>query len=208
MNRISLQCIFHVIMKYPTTNKSLLERVQNGDEISWNEFFYRDAPLIRCAGESYRFNETECDDLVQAVMLKFFRSARTFVYREGQVKFRTWFSLIIRTAALDLVRRNARQKDLAMEARTDPDPFGNQFMEEWRKTVLKEAKDEVRSRVDPKTWQAFELYALQGRNADQVADLLELNKNQLYAMKNRCMAMLREIVARHNRADGDLNLEL
>ena len=76
-------------MNYPPTQKTLLERVQNGDEISWDEFYRRYTPVIRAAGKGAGFNDAECGDLIQTVMLKFFSNARTFTYREGQVKFRT-----------------------------------------------------------------------------------------------------------------------
>ena len=45
-------------MNYPTTQSSLLERVQQGDEISWNEFYFRYAPVIRAAGMGFKFNCT------------------------------------------------------------------------------------------------------------------------------------------------------
>ena len=65
-------------MNYPTTQSSLLERVQQGDEISWNEFYFRYAPVIRAAGMGFKFNETECDDLVQQVMLHFFNKSQAW----------------------------------------------------------------------------------------------------------------------------------
>ena len=46
-------------MNYPTTQSSLLERVQNGDEISWNEFYFRYAPVIRAAGAGFHFNDSD-----------------------------------------------------------------------------------------------------------------------------------------------------
>ena len=49
-------------MNYPTTQSSLLERVQNGDEISWNEFYFRYAPVIRAAGAGSHYKNAECDD--------------------------------------------------------------------------------------------------------------------------------------------------
>lgn len=91
-------------MNYPPTQKTLLERVQNGDEISWDEFYRRYTPIIRAAGKGAGFNDAECCDLVQAVMLKFFSSGATFVYREGKVKFRTWFARIIHSCIVDQVR--------------------------------------------------------------------------------------------------------
>ena len=195
-------------MNYLTTQSSLLERVQQGDEISWNEFYFRYAPVIRAAGAGFHFNETECDDLIQLVMLKFFTHSKTFVYRKGEVKFRTYFSQIVRSQAVDMIRRNAAQKDLPGELREESDPFNEIFMAEWRKSVLAEAKDELRQRVDDKTFMAFELYGLQNRSVEKVSEILELTPNQIYVAKSRCMKILQKIVERHNRNDGDLHLEI
>ena len=194
-------------MDYPSTHGSLLERVLNGDEISWDEFYFRYAPVIRAAGRGYRFNDAECDDLVQQVMVKFFAGAKTFVYRQGEVKFRTYFSKIVRNQAIDMVRGNARRKALSVELPENSDPFGGLFMDEWRKAVFSDAKDELRRRVDEKTYMALELYGLQNRDIGKVAEALDLSPNQIYVAKNRCVKILRGIVARHNRNDGELNLE-
>ena len=78
-------------MNYPTTPSSLLEREQQGDEISWYEFYFRYALVTCTSGVGFHFRETECDDLVQLVMLKFFTHSKTFVYRKGEAKFRTYF---------------------------------------------------------------------------------------------------------------------
>ena len=91
-------------MKYPSTHKSLLERVQNGEEVAWREFYERYAPVIRFVGSLYHFNGFECEDLVQNVMLKFFDSRKKFVYRERQTKFRTWFAAVIRSQSVDYIR--------------------------------------------------------------------------------------------------------
>ena len=194
-------------MKYPTTNPSLLERVQNGDEISWNEFYNRYAPVVRCVGACCGFDDAECDDLTQMVMFKFFGATKRYVYREGEVKFRTYFSRIIKSQAVDYIRRNARQRELRIEHSDATDPFEAAFMDEWRKAVFSEALDELRRRVDERTYQAFELYGLQNRPASQVSEVLEMSTAQLYVVKKRCTDILRAIVARHNRNDEELHLE-
>ena len=193
-------------MKYPSTQKSLLEKVRSGDEVSWVEFYHRYAPVIRYVGGLYHFNDSECDDLVQGVMLKFFNSAKHFIYRENEVKFRTYFATVIRSQAVDHIRKNSR-KELPVPAEA-VDPFEKEFMDQWRQTVLAEAMDELRRRVDPVTYQAFEMYALQCRKASDVAAALGVSKAQLYLAKSRCMKMLKEIIARYNDFDGELHLEL
>ena len=198
-------------MNYPSTHKSLLERVQNGDEISWNEFYCRYREIIRAVGSLYHFNADEQDDLLQRVMLKFFANAKTYVYREGEVKFRTYFSRIIRSEAVDCIRANAARRNAeenALLLKLADDSFEEEFITEWRKAVFAEALEELRSRVKFKTYQAFQLYGLQNRPAKDVAALLEISEHQVHVAKSRCTEMLKAIVARHNAEDGALKLDV
>ena len=195
-------------MNYPSTHKSLLERVQNGEEVAWREFYDRYAPVIRFVGSLYHFNESECSDLVQNVMLKFFDSRKKFVYREKQVRFRTWFAAVIRSQAVDYIRKAGRGMENPLPGDDSQDPFAEEFLREWRKVMLAEAMDELRVRVDPVTFQAFELYGMQNRSAAEVSGLLHLSRDQLYVAKSRCLKILREIIASKNQFDGDLNLEV
>ena len=52
-------------------------------------------------------------------------------------------------------------------------------MNEWRKAVFADAKSELRRRVSERTYQAFELYGLQGRPVEQVSAALGLSANQI-----------------------------
>ena len=106
-----------------------------------------------------------------------------------------------------MIRRNAKQKDLPGELPENPAPFEELFMTEWRKAVLEEAKAELRLRVTPKTYQAYELYVLQERPAEKVAMILEMTVNDIYSAKKRCNKIMQAVIARHNAADGELNLE-
>lgn len=194
-------------MNYPTTQSSLLEKVQQGDEISWHEFYYRYAPVIRCAGKAMNLCDSECDDLLQLVMLKFFVNGQKYVYRQGKVKFRTYFAKVIHNQAIDMIRRNAARSGEITETVEMSLPFEEAFLGEWRKALLDEAKEELRRRVDEKTYQAFEWYGLQNRPAGQVTEILGMSIASLYTAKSRCTRILKEIIAGYNRNDGELHLE-
>lgn len=97
-------------MNFPSTHRTLLDRVRSGDEVSWEEFYGRYSPVIRFSGGLYGLREDECRNLVQRVMVKFFNSAGRFVYREGEVRFRTYFSTVIRSAAGYPVIRFGRRR--------------------------------------------------------------------------------------------------
>ena len=198
-------------MNWPSTHGSLLKRVQGGDEISWTEFYDRYKGIVRAVGALYSFNEDERDDLVQRVMVKFFANAKTYVYREGGVMFRTYFARIIRSEAVDYIRSNAARRRLEGRAACpvdEDDAFERAFMSQWRKMILADALEELRIRVKFKTFQAFQLYGMQNRPAKDVAALLEISEHQVHVAKNRCTAMLREIVSRYNSEDGALRLDV
>ena len=173
-------------MNYPSTHASLLEKIKNGEEVCWFEFYNRYAPIIKYVGKLYHFTDSECDDLVQDVMLKFFNQSKKFTYRAGEVKFRTYFATVIRSRAVDYIRANKRITPVEADLLISETPIEERIQQEWENLILKEALEELRSRVDAVTYQAFELYGLQNRPVREVAELLNCSKEQLYVAKSRC----------------------
>lgn len=195
-------------MQYPSTHKTLLEKVRNGDEVSWEEFYQRYSQIIRDIGSLYRFNSTECDDLVQNVMLRFFSFGKNFEYREGQVRFRSYFAMVIRSQAVDMIRSQAKQKNLSADPIEEKDPFESKFMDEWRKIVWNEALEELQQRVSAKNFQAFLFFGLQNRPLDDVCSVLHMTSANVYLAKSRCTAIMKKIVQRLNATDPELTLDV
>ncbi|HBN79280.1 MAG TPA: hypothetical protein DD473_26375 [Planctomycetaceae bacterium] len=52
--------------------------------------------------------------------------------------------------------------------------------------------DKVESQFQPKTWQAFLQFAIEGNPATQVADRLGISENAVFIAKSRVMAELRK----------------
>lgn len=73
-----------------TTRGSLLSAVRRGDEVGWDEFYAMYKPLILLRG-GLRLSQTEKEELVQLVMLDFFKGSRSFVYNKSN--FFSLFSL-------------------------------------------------------------------------------------------------------------------
>ena len=70
-------------LKYPETSKTLLEKMTKGDEVSWEEFIARYSEIIISLGRLKGLTDTECDDLLQEVMFRFFQNSKTFVFDPG-----------------------------------------------------------------------------------------------------------------------------
>ena len=195
-------------LKYPTTSKTLLDKIASGDEISWDEFYLKYAPIVKALAKFKGLDANAADDVCQQVMLQFFKQSKTFKFDPNIAKFRTYFGRIVNAKIANYYRKRGEvSSDEPEEIPVDSEE-GNLFMNEWRKTVIKEAEQELKQRVAPETFQAYELYAVQNRPVKKVAEYLDCSENQVYQAKKRCFAMMREILLAMNEQDPELQLEL
>ena len=196
---------------YPSTHKTMLEKIQSGDEVSWQEFYDRYSPVVIQAGGSYGLTAEECQDLTQNVMLKFFRHELVMKYDSKRARFRTYFNQILCSCIYDHLREKQQRSD---EIRTEkipeqpvPAEADNMFLDEWREQMLQEALDRLRVQVRPETFLAFHLTAFQGKSAKAAADFLKMDVNMVYVARSRCTAKLKEIIEAINRDDPGLKLD-
>ena len=194
-------------IKYPTTSKTLLEKISSGDEISWDEFYRKYAPVIKAVAK-YKGIEYDADDICQQVMMHFFKQSQTFKFDPGIAKFRTYLGRIVSWKIIDYYRKKREKLSGELDAVPVDAELDKIYMAEWHKVIIAEAEDELRKRVSPDTFQAYQLYAVQGRPVEKVAAFLGCSTNQVYQAKKRCFAMMREILLKMNEADPDLQLEL
>ena len=195
-------------LKYPTTSKTMLEKISSGDEISWNEFYAKYAPIVRKVAIYKGIGRDAADDLCQQVMLHFFKQSKTFKFDPGIAKFRTYLGRIVSWKIVDYYRKKREKLSEELDAVPVDAELDKIYMAEWHKVIIAEAEDELRKRVSPDTFQAYQLYAVQGRPVEKVAAFLECSVNQVYQAKKRCFTMMREILLKMNEADPDLQLEL
>ncbi|MBE6375787.1 MAG: sigma-70 family RNA polymerase sigma factor [Lentisphaerae bacterium] len=194
-------------IKYPTTSKTLLEKITSGDEISWDEFYRKYAKVIKAVAR-YKGIEYDADDICQQVMMHFFKQSRTFKFDPGIARFRTYLGRIVSWKIADYYRKKRETSSEELEVIPVDSETEKLYMDEWRKVVISEAEEELKKRVSPGTFQAYQLYAVQGRPVEKVAAFLECSTNQVYQAKKRCFAMMREILLKMNEADPDLQMEL
>jgi RNA polymerase sigma factor (sigma-70 family) len=194
-------------MKYPTTSKTLLDKLRSGDEISWDEFYAKYREIILFVGGLHGLNEHEQDDLLQRVMCRFFKNSETFIFKPEIARFRTYLGAIIKNCATDIRKERAKENpyelpDSIAAPNSRPDwELDHKFIAEWRVLIFRDALDKLKGRVDLKTFQAFELYGLQKRPAEKVAVHLGMKINQIYLAKNRCVRILNEIVRNCGEAE-------
>ena len=195
-----------------TTRKSLLARVLEGGEIPWREFYATYKPLILLCGDDCGLAAEEKEELVQNVMCEIFQKDIIGKYDPDHVpddvvfkhdpargRFRHYLRKIIRYQAIRLLR-DRRKKGVPFDENATTDEEGcidagldNSWDEEWRRHVLNMTLAELKGRIKPEHYLAFEMYALQNRSVQEVAEFLGLSVAAVYTIKSRCIATLREI---------------
>ena len=194
-----------------TTRKSLLAQLREGGEIPWREFYTTYKPLVLLCGGDCGLDADEKEELVQNVMSELFQrdiigkydpdhvpDNVVFKHDPSRGRFRHYLRKIIRYQALRIIRKRPNQipldETLNETERATDDALEAAWDSEWKRHLLNMALVELKGRVRPETYSAFEMYALQNRPIREVAEFHDLSPAAIYTIRSRCVALLREIV--------------
>jgi RNA polymerase sigma-70 factor (ECF subfamily) len=187
------------------TSASLLGRLRRDatDQAAWREFVHRYGRQIYRWCRKWKLQDADAQDVTQVVLSRLAGKLRTFAYDPAR-SFRAYLKTMAYYAWCDL--HEARKApgtgsgdsaivDLlqAVEARDD---LVDHLKEEFDREVLEEAMARVRARVEPHTWEAFSLTALEGQPSAVVAERLGMKVATVYQAKSKVQRMLQTEVAR------------
>jgi RNA polymerase sigma-70 factor (ECF subfamily) len=187
------------------TSITLLERLgrEVTDQQAWAEFVRRyGRQIYRWCGR-WKLQEADAEDLTQNVLVRLHARLRTFRYDPAQ-SFRAYLKTLTHYAWCDLVQGNRRpgagsgdsavlDRLQTVEARDD---LVRRLDEEFDQELLAEAAERVRRRVEPHTWEAFRLTALEGLSGAATAEQLGMKVVTVFKAKSKVQKMLQEEVAR------------
>ena len=191
-----------------TTRKSLIERVLDGDEGSWSTFYANYSRLVYAIGERSGLSADDCEDLVQEVMRTIFSNKDCFRYDPATGKFRTYLTGIVKHKVCDFYRKRddrmvAGDEETMQEAADLANRLDDACTEERKNHILNVALMELREKVEPETFDAFQMYVLQERLPREVADALSISESAVYVYKNRCVKHLRMIIDKYRNLDPE-----
>jgi RNA polymerase sigma-70 factor (ECF subfamily) len=179
-----------------TTRSSLLDRVRTGGQDAWAEFARCYSPLLSRFAQRLGLRGQDVDEVVQNVLIDFFQARASFVYDREKGRFRDYLKRVVVTRLGKLLHQ-AQRAGTPQEHLPDG-PGENKLEQRWeheyRQHILREALALVRTQVEPKTYQAFDLYALQGVDPREVAHFLHVSLAVVYTSKNRVLERLRPLV--------------
>jgi RNA polymerase sigma factor (sigma-70 family) len=173
-----------------------------GDQSAWSAFVDRYGPQIHAWCLRWKLQDADAQDVTQMVLLKLVRNLPDFAYDPSQ-SFRGWLRTLTAHSWSDFIRdqvrggRGAADSVVAdrldtIQARVD---LVRHLEETYDRELLELAMAEVRERVEPHTWEAFRLTAIEGVGAAEVAARLGIAVATVYRARYVVQTKLREAVA-------------
>src|SRR5262245_37065335 len=178
-------------------------RVNPNDEVAWAEFVESYGRKIYEWCRAWGLQESDAQEVTQDVFVNLSVRMREFRYDPAR-SFRAWLKTVTRHAWHDyLVRQRRPGRGSGSESAVDrleqvaaQDDLVRRIDETSDEELLKEASVRVQLRVEPHTWKAFELLALEGCSGADVATRLGMKVATVFVARSKVQRMLREELQR------------
>ncbi len=187
------------------TSPTLLGRLRNSpeDQAAWAEFVDRYGPIVYRWCRKWGLQGADAEDVSQNVLLDLGRQMRNFEYRVDG-RFRGWLRTIAHRAWCDFLEARRRNTpgsgDTAIGGLLASVPAGDELAElldaECERELVQVAMTIVRARVEPRTWDAFHLTAVEGIGGGEAAARLNMPVASVYQAKSRVQKLLQAEVER------------
>jgi RNA polymerase sigma-70 factor (ECF subfamily) len=184
------------------TSTSLLLGLRDPDNAEiWQSFVERYRPLILQFALHLGLGAEDAEDVAQISLLEFQQNYKEGKYDRDKGRLRSWLFGLVRRQILNYRRRlagheqqaHSRQEADALTELPAPDRMQELWEQEWQQAVLRACMDEIRREVQAQTLVAFEMFALQDRPAEEVAQHLGVSRNAVFLAKRRVLQRLREL---------------
>ena len=183
------------------TSLSLLLRLRRSpaDQSAWREFVARYGRRIFLWCRQWDLQEADAEDVTQNVLAILAERLRTFEY-DPAGSFRAWLKTVAHHAWGKYVNQLARPGRGAGDADAPPrllsvaarDDLAARLEEEFDRELLDLAMIRVAQRVEPHTWRAFTLTALDGLSGPDAAGRLGIPVALVYVGRSRVQKMLKD----------------
>ena len=186
------------------TSATLLSRLHESpsDQAAWAEFDARYGSRIKRWCREWGLQEADCQDVAQTVLMKLLNAMQTFHYDPSQ-RFRGWLKTIAHHAWQDLVRSRRKlveagnvQSEEPLQSLAARDDLEQQLQAAYEQELVQCALARVRLRVQPMTWEAFRVTALDGMSGVEASAQLRMAVTSFYKAKSNVLRLL-ETEVRH-----------
>jgi RNA polymerase sigma-70 factor (ECF subfamily) len=174
-------------------------RLDPTDETVWAEFVERYGPKVYEWCRRWNLSDADAEDVTQNVLIVLARKMGDFAYDPSK-SFRGWLKTLTRHAWSDFLQMRSRpgrgsgdsrvaHELESIEARDD---LVARLNAEFDHELLEEASVRVRLRVEPRTWEAFYLTAVERLSGAETGAKLGMQVVTVFKAKSKVQKMLRE----------------
>jgi RNA polymerase sigma factor (sigma-70 family) len=193
------------------TRPTLLCRLKDlSDNESWKTFCDTYQGLIHGTAMKAGLTHAEADDAVQNTFRSVMKSLPNFEYDPKKGSFKTWLLNLTRWRILDQIDK----RDPHLAGRTgppetttrtptverQPDPEGPEFEVIWNRdyeiNLVQKAAGSVKSKVDSKQYQIFDLLVFKEWPVAKVARFLGVSTGRVYLAKHRVGKLVKKEILR------------
>jgi RNA polymerase sigma-70 factor (ECF subfamily) len=185
------------------TDISLLTRLVHdpGNETAWRDFVQRYGRQIYHWCRRWQLQDADAEDVTQTVLVILAQKMREFRY-DPAGSFRAWLKTVAHHAWSKYVSGQRRPGQGSGDSNVQPlletiearDDLAVRLEEEFDRELLDLAMLRVAQRVEPHTWKAFQLLAIDGLSGAEVAHQLGIQVGMVYVAKGRVQKLLQEEV--------------
>ncbi|MBX3315600.1 MAG: RNA polymerase sigma factor [Phycisphaeraceae bacterium] len=186
------------------TTTRLLDALKEGDnQPAWAQIDSRYRPVIAGLSRRLGLSDADAEEAAQRTLAEFVRVYRDGRYDRSKGRLSSWILGIAHRTALRVRREGRRAVHFEMDAVEDPGEEGHDegalrsiWTDERDRAILARAFDLLRedSAIDPRTILAFELVAMRGVPAAEVAAQCAMSVDQVYVAKTRMTRRLKSLV--------------
>ena len=186
----------------PPTSTTLLHRLCKGEDFAYEEFFTRYRNFISGIATTLKL-QSDIDEICQQTMLMIFEKNSVARFDPEKGRFHSYLYKIVENKCRDLFRKKQRDSRIPD---FDEIVFDRTFDAEYHSYILALLLDELKTIVEPETFEAFYLVHIKEMPAKEVAATLDISVNSVYQAKSRCTARLTELVREFKRQDPEFTL--
>lgn len=188
------------------TPASLVDALRRGSDRAWSQLGQIWGRTIYQFCKARKLKHEDCEEIVQAVLVKMFRYISQFEHDGQQMRLRHWaFTIVRREIATHCGRYLAKpgspggedyQRIMSeLESEDDAEESETTFRNQLVNNILAS----IRPDFEPNVWQAFELFSVQEMDGPTVAKQLNMHPNAVRQAAHRVRKRLK------NELEGVLN---
>jgi RNA polymerase sigma factor (sigma-70 family) len=188
-------------VEWMTTTQVLNDLRASNEGPAWQEFDQHFRKVVVNFARHSGLAAEEAEDAAQETMLVFVKAFRDGRYDRDKGRLRDWLFGVAKRIVLNLRSKRPLEQLIADKATgtsfwdmvKDDHGIEQLWQGEWQNMVLSRCLEQARAESEPKSFRAFEMYALEEVPVERVAQELGLSRNAVYIAKSRILSRLREL---------------